>query len=371
MNSDNATPVTKAPPKARGAIVLRTIVGLAAFAGLIWLGHFAIHAYHYAETDDAYTAGHLHQISAQIGGQVVQVLVDDNQAVKKGQVLARIDPVTYRIAVDRAHAAYAEARAQKLQADSAARLAQAQLAETHAKLAQSAAMGKMAAAQFILARTSYKREMQMFNNGGAATQADVDKAKATLDTYHAGTEAAAAYLDAAKAAITSSIANYNSARAQAQVAEAGLAAAQAAVNNAERQYSFTTITAPADGRIGNKHIEVGNTVEAGQTLLSLAEPEVWVVANFKETKIASMHRGQEVDLTIDAIPGVTLHGKVDSISPASGAEFALLPPDNATGNFNKIVQRVPVKIDLDPTEVRRLGHRLRLGLSAIVEVHVH
>lgn len=369
MNSETATPAAT-QAKTRGAIVLRIIAGLAIVAGLIWLGHFAVHAYHYEETDDAYTAGHLHQIAAQVGGQVVQVLADDNQVVKQGQVLARIDPVTYQIAVDRSRAALAQARAQKAQADSAARLAEAQAVETHAKLAQSAAMGKMARAQYVLAETSYRREMQMFTNGGAATQADVDKAKATLDTYKAGTEAAAAYLAAAQAAVTSANANANAARAQAEVANAGLAAAEAALQNSDRQYSFTTITAPATGRIGAKRIEVGNTVSPGQALFALAEPDVWVIANYKETQIARMHKGDKVDLTIDAIPGVTLHGTVDSLSPATGAEFALLPPDNATGNFNKVVQRVPVKILLDPAEVRSLGSHLRLGLSAIVEVKV-
>jgi membrane fusion protein (multidrug efflux system) len=144
----------------------------------------------------------------------------------------------------------------------------------------------------------------------------------------------------------------------------------AAVRDAQRKLSYTTITAPASGRVGNKSVEPGNYVLPGQILFAIAGTDVWVVANFKETQLARMTPGQEVEITIDALPKQVLHGKVDSISPASGAQFALLPPDNATGNFNKVVQRVPVKISFDEQSLRLVSDKIRLGLSAVVNVRV-
>jgi membrane fusion protein (multidrug efflux system) len=137
---------------------------------------------------------------------------------------------------------------------------------------------------------------------------------------------------------------------------------------AQLQVSYTTMRAPADGTIGRKNVEVGNRVAAGQTLMVVVEPNPWVVANFKETQLAYMHRGQPATVTIDAIPGKTFTGKVDSFSPATGNSFALLPADNATGNFTKIVQRVPVKILLDPDSTKGYEQRIRAGESAVVKV---
>ena len=134
--------------------------------------------------------------------------------------------------------------------------------------------------------------------------------------------------------------------------------------------SGSNAVAPVAGRIGNKSVEVGNYSLPGQILLALCEPELWIVANFKETQLPRMRPGQDVEITVDALPDRVLHGTVESISPASGAQFALLPPDNATGNFNKVVQRVPVKIKLDQAVVNELGDRLRLGLSVVVNVRV-
>jgi membrane fusion protein (multidrug efflux system) len=142
------------------------------------------------------------------------------------------------------------------------------------------------------------------------------------------------------------------------------------LRDAQRELAHTRITAPTAGRIGNRNVETGNRVRAGQTLLALVEPQYWIVANFKETQLARMHAGQPVEITIDSMPGRTLHGVIDSLSPASGAEFALLPPDNATGNFNKVVQRVPVKITIDPATQRQIAGHLRLGLSVVVDVRV-
>jgi membrane fusion protein (multidrug efflux system) len=220
--------------------------------------------------------------------------------------------------------------------------------------------------------------LQLFqNNNGAIAKSDLDATKGTLDSREADDDAAKANLNAAKASKTSAQAQQAAAQAQQAAAQAQQAAAQAMiaagqaeVSDAERKLSRTTLVAPADGRIGNKNVETGNRVQAGETLLALVEPEVWVVANFKETQLSRMHNGQVADVSIDALPGQTFHGTVDSLAPASGAQFALLPADNATGNFTKVVQRVQVKIVFDPGTTQRLAVSLRPGLSTIVNVRV-
>src|SRR5262249_1545723 len=136
------------------------------------------------------------------------------------------------------------------------------------------------------------------------------------------------------------------------------------------QLSYNTITAPVAGRTSKRSAEVGAYVQPGQTLIAIVEPEVWIEANFKETQLAKMHAGQRAEITIDALPAHEFTGTVESVSPASGAQFAMLPPDNATGNFTKVVQRVPVRVHLDPESIRGFEDRLRAGLSAVVAVQV-
>ena len=159
-------------------------------------------------------------------------------------------------------------------------------------------------------------------------------------------------------------------QAQLAAAQAKTAAADSEVHDAERELSYTTVRAPVDGRIGNKNVEVGNRVQIGQTLLVVVEPSVWFEANFKETQLAHIRVGQAARVRVDAIPGHVFEGRVESIAPASGAEFALLPADNATGNFTKVVQRVPVKITLSPAETGDFAERIRPGLSATIDVQV-
>jgi membrane fusion protein, multidrug efflux system len=180
--------------------------------------------------------------------------------------------------------------------------------------------------------------------------------------------AAQANVRVADAAVAEAGAAMESAKAESLSAKASSLAYKAAVTDARRKLAYATLSAPAAGRMGNKNVEAGNRVEAGQVLFALVEPNPWIVANFKETQLARIHAGLPVDVSIDALPGVILHGTVDSISPASGAQFALLPPDNATGNFTKVVQRVAVKVTLDQEGMAE--ERLRPGLSAVVSVRV-
>lgn len=346
------------------------ILGAVALGTLAWLGHFAWHAWHYEDTENAYLVGHLHQVSPQLSGQVREVRVHDNQDVKAGDVLVTLDPLEFDIARQKAAAALNQAKAQSTQVAAALTQADAQFAEATARAAQADAQLVQVQAQLALARLSLQRSKQLLNSSGAVPQSDVDAAQSTFDAAQASVAAAEANQTAARAAVSSARAAQQSAHAQTASAEAAVAVATAAVHDAERELTYTTITAPSDGRIGNRNVEPGNRVTAGQTLLALAEPAPWIVANFKETQLTHMRVGQEVDISVDAFPGEKLHGTVDSFSPASGAQFALLPPDNATGNFNKVVQRIPVKIVLTPESLRALGERLRLGFSVVVDVRV-
>lgn len=244
---------------------------------LFLLGYFIYTATTHESTDDAYTTGHIHNISSRVSGTVIAVRVDDNQMVRQGDVLVELDPTDYQVQVDQARADYETAKA------------------------------NLARAQILLAT-------------GAVAKQD-------FDTYESACEVAAAKL-----------------------------------KDAEDQLAYCTIRAPSDGRIGSKTVETGNRIAAGSALMAVVE-DIWVVANYKETQLGDMRPGQPAEITIDAIPGKTFRGYVDSWSPGSGSTFALLPPDDATGNFTKIVQRVPVKIRFDPSSIQGYENRVVPGLS--------
>jgi membrane fusion protein, multidrug efflux system len=346
------------------------LIGAAVLALGVWLARVAVHAYHYEGTDNAYVVGHLHQVSPQIAGQVKDVLVQDNQNVKAGDLLVRLDPLEFEIAVQKAQASLAQARAQEAQSAATANQAGTQLTEVTARVAQADAQIAQARAQLELARLTLARDEQLLKNGGAVTQAETDNARSTFSAAQAALDAAAANRAAAQAAVGSAESAQKSADAQTAAADANVAATTAALHDAERKLTYTEIKAPSDGRIGNKAVESGDSVVAAQELFALAEPAPWIVANFKETQLSRMRVDQEVEIKIDALPGRVLHGRIESLAPASGAQFALLPPDNATGNFNKVVQRIPVKIVLDAESLKIAGDRLRLGYSVIVDVRI-
>jgi len=358
------------PPKSSSGPARRILLGLVVVAALAWGARFAYTVYCYEDTDDAYLASHLHQVSAQIDGTVQAVRVRDNQSVRAGDPLVQLDPLEFQLMERRAQAEVAQAQADQARADAASLQASAQVSEADARAGQARAQIGQAQAEMDLARINRDRTVQLFHNGGAVTQSEVDNAESAYHVTQAAVEAAQANRRAQEASIASSNASIAAAKAQSAAARAAVAAEEAAVNDAQRKLGYAQILAPADGRIGNKNVEPGNREQAGQTLLVVVEPNPWVVANFKETQLARLHAGMPAEITIDALPGHTLHGTIDSIAPASGAQFALLPADNATGNFTKVVQRVPVKITLDAPEAKDLGERIRPGLSATVSVRV-
>jgi membrane fusion protein, multidrug efflux system len=352
----------------------RTLIILGAIILLIVL-FFGVRYWMYASshetTDDAYTAGHTHQISPRVSGTIEKVLVDDNWYVKAGQPLVQLDPSDYQVALQRAQAQLKQSEAQALQARATIAQAEAELKQRQAQVTQSSAQVAQVSAQREIAQINFDRDSQLFQKDmKAVAKADVDSTKATLDSTNANLEAAKATLDSNAAAVETSKANVQSAQAQLENANAAVAAAKAAVANAELQLAYCTIPSPVDGRIAQKTAETGNQVQPGGALMAVIEDNVWVLANLKETQVKRLQIGQPVEINIDAIPNHTFSGKIDSLQPGSGSNFTLLPPDNATGNFIKIVQRIPVKIVFDPESIRDFRSKIVPGLSTEPSIDV-
>jgi membrane fusion protein, multidrug efflux system len=326
-------------PKTR-MISLATVALILAAVPVAW---YLNHARAWVKTDNAYLAAHIHTISSRVAGTIAEVRVTDNQAVSAGSLLARLDAKDFEVACKQAQAQLAGARARRLEAAARIDQARAQVAREQARATK--------------AQNDFSRANSLFEGGSGAIS------KQELDLARSDTDAAQAALEAANSGQKSADASANEAHALEQAAEAGLA-------DAELQLSYANLVAPADGRIGKKNLEIGNRVQPGQALLALVQPDIWVLANFKETQLASLRPGQSVRILVDAFPGHKFVGTVESLSPASGSEFALLPPDNATGNFTRIVQRVPVKIVLDRASLGNYSGRLVAGMSAQVEVKV-
>lgn len=345
-----------APAKSnRKVLVIAGIIALVAIGagGRMWY-----RSHNFVETENAYVAGHVHPVSARISGVVTKVLIDDNQVVRAGDVIAELDPFDQGVKVEQIQAQIASAEQQVLQADAQIMQVKAQASSATAQVAQSQA-------QLLRARQDADRFGQLYNDQMKAVS------KAELDAAVAGRAGAVADLAARKDNAAAARAQITAAESARDVLKSQVSVLRVQLKDAQQQLAYNHILAPVAGRIGKRSIEVGQRVQPGQQLTAIVQDNVWLTANFKETQLAEMHAGQEVKVTIDAMPGKELIGTVESFAPASGAQFALLPADNATGNFTKIVQRVPVKIVFKPEDVKALNGRLVPGMSAIAEVAIH
>jgi membrane fusion protein (multidrug efflux system) len=331
--------------------------GLIALAALVAGGRMWYRSHFFVETENAYVAGHVHPVSSRVAGVVVKVLIDDNQLVKAGDVIAELDPVDQQLKVEQIRAQIASAQQQVLQAD-------AQVAQVHAQASAAAAQVKQAEALQLRANQDAERYSQLYTAQMKAVS------KAELDAANAGRSSAAADVAARKDGAAAAKAQITAAASARDVLKAQIGVLQVQLKDAQQQLAYNRIVAPVAGRIGKRSLEVGQRVQPGQQLTAIVQDNVWVTANFKETQLAEMHVGQPVHISVDALPGKDLLGRVDSFSPASGAQFALLPADNATGNFTKIVQRVPVKITFKPEDLKAYSGRLAPGMSVIAEVGV-
>lgn len=329
-------------------LVLGTVlVGAAAGGGWLWWqqrGHVS--------TDNAYVQGDVTTIAPKVIGYVTEVAVEDTDRVRAGDVLVRIDDRDYRAHVAEAEAAVQAARAALVGYDRRLEAQDVAIAEAEAGLATWQA-------DLELARKELARTGRLARQDFASRQ-NLDAAQAALDKAQAGLAQAKAKRDTARSQVA--VIEADRARQQAQLAEA-----EAKLELARVDLENTLVRAPVDGVVGNRGVRLGQLVSAGTPLMSVVPLDsVWVDANFKETQIGDLEPGQLVHLSVDAFPGKTLTGRVGGLSPASGAQFSLLPPENATGNFTKIVQRLPVRIEIE--DAGALAGRLYPGLSVVVDV---
>jgi membrane fusion protein (multidrug efflux system) len=323
---------------------------VAVLAGAAWYGfdYWTVGRY-LVSTDDAYVKADNTTVAPKVSGYLHEVLVGDNEHVRAGQVLARIDQRDFNVALDQARADVAAAHAVIVSK-------QAQLGVQQAVIDAARATVDVDKAAVTFAAQENKRYTDLASTGFGSVQ-NAQQAQAR----NAGAEAAIAR-DIAN--LASSVKQVDLLKAEIVQANAALARAQALQSQAELNLEYTSIVAPIDGIVGNRSLRVGQFVQAGTQLMSVVPVSgAYVVANFKETQLTDVRAGQAVDIAVDMFPGQLVHGRVDSIAPASGQEFALLPPDNATGNFTKVVQRIPVKIALNRDNGSPV--ELRPGMSVI------
>ena len=347
-------PAAKKPPNKRVLVVVGVIALLAIGAG----GRMWYRSSHFVETENAYVTGRMHQVSSRVAGVVTKVLVEDNQMVKAGDVLALLDPADQAVRVEQIQAQIASMEQQVKQSD-------AQLLQVRAQAGAAGAQVRQAEAQLLRARQDAERFGQLYNDTMKAVS------KSEVDASSAARAGAVADVAARRDNAAAAQAQIGAAEACRDVLKAEIKVLQAQLKDARQQLAYNSIVAPVAGRIGRRSVEVGARVQPGQAMLAVVEDNVWIVANFKETQLGGLAPGQAVSLEVDALPDHHLVGRVDSFSPASGNQFALLPADNATGNFTKIVQRVPVKITLDPQDVKKYAGRLVPGMSVVAEVRLN
>jgi membrane fusion protein, multidrug efflux system len=324
--------------KSRRKRLLMMLGAVVLFAGVGYGTYWYAVGRHYESTNDAYLGADSVTIAPKVSGYVTEVAVGDNQRVKAGDVLARIDPRDYQTALDSANADLENAQATAANID-------AQIKEQEATVAQ-------AQAALAFSDQESKRYNDLARTGAGSMQRQ---------------QQAQSDLDQRRAALTAQQAHIAVLKTQRKQADATIAAKQASLDQAKINLSQTTLTAPVDGVVGDRSVRMGQLVQPGTRLLTVVPTQsVYLVANFKETQTGQMRRGQSVTVDIDSYPGHPIKGTVDSLAPGTGAQFALLPPENATGNFTKIVQRVPVKIVLDPKDP--ITAELRPGLSVTATV---
>jgi membrane fusion protein (multidrug efflux system) len=332
------------------------------------------------KTDDAFVRADMTPLSTRISGTVRSMDVNDYQPVTQGQPLVQLDDEDYRAKLAEAKAALAGAQAELADNQAAKSIQDAKIQNAETGIAQataavSAAQAAITAVQPEVERAELERKRQeALIAAQATTHQTLEQTNATAAQLTGTLVGQQASLTSAEAALASSRATVEAAKRERtaldtkdRLYEADIQAKKADIIVAEVNLGYTRILAPTAGAVGERHVREGQLVSPGQEVIDLVRGDVWIEANYKETQLTNMRQGDTADIRIDTFPGVVLHGKVAQISPASGSQFALLPPDNATGNFTKVVQRIPVKIVLDPGHP--LQNMLRPGFSVEVTVH--
>lgn len=397
---EQPAPLQPEKKKRRGRLILIVVIVVAAIgAGLWWW-----HSTYYEDTDDAQVNGNLIQISSRIRGHVIAVNVNENQYVDAGRVLVKLDPTDYETTVQRDEANLASAKANyeaamvnmpvvNVNTSSSLHSASAGVMSATDSVAQSKRQLQAAQAQVLVARANYTRakldlrrytplvqkdviSKQQYDAAVAAAAAD----KAAVQQAQANVQAYEDAVRIARARVSQAEANLNNARtrpkqlaiqkAKIDQAAAQVQQAEAALEQAKLNLSYCVIKAPTAGIVTTKSVQVGENLDVGQNLMTLVSLDnLWVTANFKETQIDHIHRGEPVQISVDALDGKKFAGRVAEIGGATGSMLSLFPPENATGNYVKVVQRIPVRIDFTKPSQNK-GHRLRPGMSVEPRVTV-
>ncbi|MEN6475378.1 MAG: HlyD family secretion protein [Syntrophaceae bacterium] len=326
------------------------------------------HTHFYISTDDAYVSGRVYTIASKVPGTVMTLPVQDNQLVKQGDLLLEIDARDYDVRVRDAQAMLATEESKLNEAKARIALAGKQLKEIHYRIASAQAGLKLQEANLIQASQDLARAKRLFQNS-IIPRDRLEKAQTAYDVASSQRDAAREQLKQAQAALEVQTAAVEQTQAAFESQHAVIAQRRASLSAEQLKQSYTRIYAPADGFITKRSVEVGNQVQAGQPLMAVVSlNDVWIVANYKETQLSKVRPGQKVSIVVDTFPGRKFSGRVQSIMAGTGAAFALFPPENATGNYVKVVQRIPVKIILD--KGTDPDHVLRLGMSVIPTIAV-
>jgi membrane fusion protein (multidrug efflux system) len=390
-SSPEQPPAREQPPPAEPPGRRLTPARIALILGLLAVGAVAwwLHARDFEDTDDAQIDGNIGSISPRVAGTVIAVHVADNQPVRAGEILVQLDPTDLEVAVLQARAAVAQAEAQ-LAAEhpsvsitqtsnrAAVESAAAEVQSARADLEAAQRELDQAEANDKLAQLQLERARQLVA-GSAMAPADYDQRVATAEVTRAAVAAARQRRDARRARLDTALTRQRETEQNAprqlvareatvQVRQANLELARAQLRQAELNLGYARVVAPADGIIGRKSVNVGDRVQPGQQLCALTQTgDLWVTANFRETQVRLMKPGQPADVHVDALDR-SFHGRVESFAGATGSRYSLLPPENATGNYVKVVQRLPVRIRLDPGQPGL--ERLRPGMSVVPDVRI-
>jgi len=341
----------EAEPKKKNK-VLPIILGVVLLGGIIFGVKEYIYFSKHVDTDDAQIDGDISPVVARVGGYVDSIMFEENTHVNKDQLLVKIDDRDYKVKLEQAQAA-------QVGASAGINVGESQISTTAANSSSAKADVESAKARLDKTRKDYDRYANLVQDG-SVTRQQFDQAKADLEVAQANYNASRDKYKAAVEQIATS-------RSQLKVTNTGVSQKQVDIDYAKLQLTYTNVKSPASGIVAKKNVQVGQLVQAGQTLFSVVnDNSIYVTANFKETQLDKIKNGQKVDLKVDAYPNLKVEGTVYNFSPATGAKFSLLPPDNATGNFVKVVQRIPVKIKI--TGSKEEIAKLRPGMSVDVSV---
>ncbi len=345
-------------------IVFIALTVIGAVTVYFYLRHKATHI----STDDAFVEGHIHTIASKVSGTVKKINVEDNQPVKKEAILVEIDPVDYEVKVKEASSVLGKERSKLSEIEAKIEASRQRLSELNAAMKAAKANLELQEANLKLATIDLKRAEKLYEKE-AIPKERYDNTKTGYEVAVSRVKAAGEQVKQAEMAIETQKAIIRQAEASRPSQISFIKEKEAKLREAELNYGYTHIPAPSDGYITKKTVEIGNQIEAGLPLMAVVPlDDIWVVANYKETQLEKVKPGQKVKMKVDTYPKKTFDGKVDSIMAGSGAIFSLFPPENATGNYVKVVQRIPVKIVLENgTDTQ---HILRIGMSVTATILV-